>query len=745
MPRAYVPRAPTRKRQQSRLWVAILAITRTEMKTEQEIFQDLEQLCTSPGYVHAIGYLCWRDSTVRYSEEMTAEDTAHLFSTKRLIRTEISTLTGLLIKKDIDFTIPAPDVTQHYLDDTEHLLEEMHRAMADAMFGGRDLKSLIEEKIEFNPFSTGEALREPIFYSGESAYSFQYRDFALGKYAADDEWLKANKGFGIQAAHHIVHAVQAVTADKLSETCGRIRQMPTDNWTLLPGFSFTTREISEHCGIAEDPVEKVLSAFTVPKEEHNENFRSLHDFNLSNALPLLRCGPDGFILFQQYALVEALYDSPFYWMTSDANYKNQAMIHRGRFTEEFSRERLERVFGNANTYANVSIYESPHQKAGEIDVLVLFGDRAIVLQAKSKRLTLEARRGNNRVIKEDFRKSVEESYDQANKCAKLLGNSRYKLLDSQSREIRIPKAPKEVYIICVVSDNYPALNFQAQQLLKFEPTPTILPPLVTDIFTLDALTEMLSSPLYLLSYLNRRAGYHDRLMARDELTILAHHLTKNLWLSEEYGFAVIDDSICADLDIAMAARRDKVPGKTTPEGILTRLRNTSVGRIILQLETENDPRVIDLGFMLLTLSEHAIMDISKAIETIGEKARNDRKNHDISVPLIEARAGLTIHYNDDSISRAATRLQGHCELRKYKEKANRWFGICLSTRDNAIRCGVNLDHPWVPNPILEAAVAKLRTGSPQKFDESSNRPKKPGRNAPCPCGSGKKYKRCCLK
>lgn len=25
------------------------------------------------------------------------------------------------------------------------------------------------------------------------------------------------------------------------------------------------------------------------------------------------------------------------------------------------------------------------------------------------------------------------------------------------------------------------------------------------------------------------------------------------------------------------------------------------------------------------------------------------------------------------------------------------------------------------------------------------RPKKPGRNEPCSCGSGKKYKRCCLK
>lgn len=34
---------------------------------------------------------------------------------------------------------------------------------------------------DFNPFTNGAALREPIFYGGESAYSFQYRDFSPAK------------------------------------------------------------------------------------------------------------------------------------------------------------------------------------------------------------------------------------------------------------------------------------------------------------------------------------------------------------------------------------------------------------------------------------------------------------------------------------------------------------------------------------------------------------------------------------
>lgn len=64
------------------------------MRSEQAIFDELAQLCVSPGYVHAIAYLCFRDNMIRYSGEMKAEDMQHLFSKSRLIRTETSLLSG---------------------------------------------------------------------------------------------------------------------------------------------------------------------------------------------------------------------------------------------------------------------------------------------------------------------------------------------------------------------------------------------------------------------------------------------------------------------------------------------------------------------------------------------------------------------------------------------------------------------------------------------------------------------------
>ena len=137
-----------------------------------------------------------------------------------------------------------------------------------------------------------------------------------------------------------------------------------------------------------------------------------------------------------------------------------------------------------------------------------------------------------------------------------------------------------------------------------------------DIFTLDVMTEMLDSPLYFLSYVNRRAGYYDKLLASHELVILSYHLKRNLWLKKEYNFILLEDDFLVDLDVAMSVRRDKIPGERTPDGILTRLAKSVLGRILKEIEARPDPGTLDFGFMLLTLSEDGVVEQSN---------RKDRK------------------------------------------------------------------------------------------------------------------------
>jgi hypothetical protein len=81
-------------------------------RKESEVFKELETLCHSPGYVHAIAYFCFRDNTIKYADEVKLEDVLQQFSTERLVRTEISTLIGMTCKKHIDQAIPPPE-TMH--------------------------------------------------------------------------------------------------------------------------------------------------------------------------------------------------------------------------------------------------------------------------------------------------------------------------------------------------------------------------------------------------------------------------------------------------------------------------------------------------------------------------------------------------------------------------------------------------------------------------------------------------------
>lgn len=714
----------------------------TPKRPERQVFDELAVLCTSPGYAHAIAYLCFRDNIVRYAGEMTAEDMTRTSSMKCLSRMEISTLIGLIVKAPLDLSMPTPQVMQGYITRTDELLAELHEVMSLEAFQLGDWKRIATERA--SPFQHGQAYREPIFYGGESAYLFQYLDLAGRKYAADDEWLEQTKGFTISAAQATVRAIGEIQNEKLQACLDAMRQLAPAECTVLPSHVLTAAEIAERSSIDLSVVERVLDAFALAEGKANLVFTALDDFNEANAQPLLRVSQAEFLLFQGYSLAEALYEAPFYWMSADRAYRAAAMNNRGRFGEAFAAGRLQRVFGKARVHTNVDVYESKGRKLGEIDALVLFANRAIVLQAKSKRLTLEARKGNDRVIKDDFKKSVQDSYDQGHLCASMLADDRYRFVDPTGAELTFDRGFKEIYILCVVSDHYPALSFQARHFLKHQETEIVRPPFVLDVFTLDVMTEMLESPLRFLSYLHRRTLYADRLLASQELTILSYHLKTNLWLDEEHSMVSLGDGFSADLDVAMAVRRSGAPGKSTPEGVLTRFVGTTWWRLIEDIEARADPGTIDLGFMLLMLSGETIKDANRSIDQAAARTRRDGQTHDVTFCLGDT--GFTIHCSDQPVTIAAAPLRRHSENRKYTEHADTWFGVCLGSHDARMRFGVSLDYPWkhsasmdettkhLPRPAASIKTALQQSASKQKI----------GRNDPCPCGSGFKYKKCCI-
>lgn len=711
------------------------------IRTEAEVFADLSELCASPGYLHAIAYFCFRDNTIRYGDVMTPEDVLEQFGMDRLVRTEISTLIGLSCKADLNAEMQTPETIRRYIDGTEILLKEIHHSMMPSMTEIFDPEQVSDPS--FNPFKNGDFLREAIFYGGESAYHFQYRDLSSLKYKGDSDWLICNKGFSSEDAISAITAIQELQNRKINEFITSLDINNPNSWTALDAYKFTAEEISAESGIDLGVVTNVIESFVSPIGM--SDFSSLDDFNPKNAYPIIKTSDTEYLLFQNYSLVEALYETPFFWFYEDKAYRSTAMKNRGDFTESFSAQRLTRVFGDRNVFLNVEIVDSKRNIAGEIDVLIVYANRAIILQAKSKKLTIAARKGNDLSLRDDFKKAVQDAYDQAYSCATLLTDLNYKLIDDSGNELEIERNICEIYPFCVVSDHYPALSFQARQFLNFSKTEIIKPPFVMDVFFLDVATEMLETPLHFLSYVNRRSEYNDKVLSTHELTILSYHLKQNLWVDDEYTMMHLGDDICADLDLAMVVRRCEVTGERTPEGILTKFRDTTIGRLITQIEKQEDPGTIDLGFMLLLLSEDTVNQLNTGIDHIAKLALNDHECHDLTIAIGGGSTGLTVHCNSDPLEVAGPKLERHAERRKYSQKAKEWFGICIDPETKKLKFGLKLLYEWEQSDELDRVLAdapkpqrKINTGTVVKG-------RKIGRNAMCPCGSGVKYKKCCLK
>ena len=645
-----------------------------QMRSEQEIFDDLTKHCRSKGFVHAIAQICFRDNIVGFRDELKAEDMAKLFSESRLIRTEVTTLIGLMMGAPIDFNSPAPTIVSSYIERSEALLKELHEVIlepAKKAISSNDTAAQIP-----NLFKSGEILREVIFYGGESAYTFQYRDLATKKYSADSAWLLQNKGICLKVAREVCRGICQLFETRLIETVKSLEDKPINEWTMLPGFTFSCDELAAHIRQPVESVRAVVEAFTVPNSERNATFTSLHAFNAAYEFPFIRKGPDEFILLQDYGISEALYETPYYWMCADKAYAETAFRNRGNFTEAFSAERLTSVFGDNRVFRNVEILESKSEVLGEIDVLVLFGNRAIVVQAKSKKLTLEARKGNDLWLQSDFKAAVQHAVDQAYTCAGLLDKPSVTLRCKGDKSVPLVGPLHTIFPVSVVADHYPALAFQARQFLETRSNERIVPPLVIDVFGLDAIVEMLNSPLRLLSYLSLRAQFGNNIWNSHEHMLLSYHLTHNLWLEKDVDYE-FHDSVSLPLDVAMAVRRDGIPGAATPDGILTQMEGTHFARIIKEIEDETNPAAIDLGLMLLELGEDTVRAINEGIVRLLDATAADGGLHGMTISISTASTGLTIHCSRLDRSEAEIELWRRCNWWKNSWKANSWLGLAI--------------------------------------------------------------------
>lgn len=160
--------------------------------------------------------------------------------------------------------------------------------------------------------------------------------------------------------------------------------------------------------------------------------------------------------------------------------------------------------------------------------------------------------------------------------------------------------------------------------------------------------------------------------------------------------------------------------------------------VIDELRNRDDDASRWIAFALLGLSRESVSKIEENIEQLRGRARSDGgiiratfKDGDLAVSLVVAGRKTAIELQQYTKNRAI--------LEKYRlgAGASVALGIHANVSSKPFDFSVWVEGPWEIDPVLENALAQDRPKllSGQKL---------PGRNDPCICGSGKKFKRCCL-
>jgi len=212
-------------------------------------------------------------------------------------------------------------------------------------------------------------------------------------------------------------------------------------------------------------VKAFVHAFSLTPGKVNAGLELPGQFNQLQSNPIILLSDGRYFMPVAFNLSEAIYDCPFFWMNSDRSYAPVAVMNRGRFAEDAAANLLRTVFGAQNVYTDVQIKESKAKTVTDIDVLAVIGNKAVIAQVKSKRLTELARLGDETHLTNDFKLAVQEAYEQGLLSRRALFNSGCKLFSAE-KEIHLSESIDDAYIVCVTLDHYPAVMHQLDVCLQ---------------------------------------------------------------------------------------------------------------------------------------------------------------------------------------------------------------------------------------------------------------------------------------
>ena len=625
-----------------------------------EIFDELRVLAQSDGALHSISAIIFRDwvLTVDMKEGKVVDDAEQRWSTTKLNTNELMLLLGLTVQSSSPQTFSILPHSDDFLAKADHLFREFHDRLMLDFVSQIDVSN---PTFAEGPDALSASAREAIYYGAESFYLHQFEQFSRHRYRQDGHWLLGNLGISIRPILEIARfIVDRINLQITAAVHLHREKEPEDKGELTNSLLVSKNELVEKFG---EKANAFISKFATPIVCVNLNYTDPFTINQVSIAPLIDLG-DFLYVPSQRRLFETIYESPFYWMMDDRQYRDTAAEHRGTFLEKTTAHLLRSVFGAEHVFENVTIRRNRKEIAGEADVLVVYGEFVIVVQAKSKRITLKARSGDLDALKADFEGAIQAPYRQAYEFAEFIQAGAE--CEAKDGKVLTFHGAIRTFPAVILSDGFPAATFLSSLMLERSEQ---VAPVIWDIGVLDCVTKILPTPVDLLYYLKCRSDVFEYAQSDSEYNFLGYHFKSKLVLPADIDMMVIDRDFAATVDDFMIACDMKLE-REPPVGILERLEIPIVSDLLRSLKNA-PPQLASVVIDLYDFSSVSLEDLSRQVLLIRGEVSGGKEFKALSVLTESGGLSYIVCRSLNAKIRAAAEAIG--TKHKYDSKRDRWY------------------------------------------------------------------------
>jgi len=466
--------------------------------------------------------------------------------------------------------------------------------------------------------------------------------------------------------------------------------------------------------------------------------------------PVYYLSGERFLFFDRCSVYDALFEAFDQLTRTDQKFRDGKYIpHLSKWTETEVSACLGRVFPAEHLFTSLT-YPDPDKPGGEaeLDTAVFWPPFSLLGEVKGKQFRPRSRIGDPARLRDDLRANIEDAFTQATRAmryiegvevARFTEKASGRVLEVRSGDLQ------RIFPVSVTLHHFAGLTTQLALLKNIGLFKSSAYPWSVSLGDLDIITRFVGTPDVFLHYIQRRLDLQrsEKNIMADELDLFGTYLDSRLHPSQFWDSTTEDGKNPTLFMISGGSERfdewhEAELGRREKHPEIKLDFPPRLTEVLHELRRRGDDASRWIAFALLDLSPGAISQLEQDLADVRKHAepgtrlpRATLKDGEVAVSIIACN-GLSA----EELHRQAV-FRINLEKYRLRTTASLLIAIDVLNRKQPFEFALWAQGPWEREEIFEQY---LTNDKPTAIISDHV----PGRNEPCPCGSGKKFKKCCI-